>query len=98
MRWLENRPAEIIICTTEEHVEEVKYIVNEAALEGMDCTKVKVLVSEKGVRKQLMRGVWEAKGRIIATSDNQTFWSRSYLVNMLACFEDAIVSQDDPLP
>ena len=93
MRWFENKPAEIILCTTTEHIEEVEYVVNEATLEGLDLSKVKILVSERGARKQLMKGVWEAKGRIIATSDNQTFWSRKYLINMLACFEDGIVSK-----
>ncbi|KAE9366737.1 glycosyltransferase family 2 protein [Stipitochalara longipes BDJ] len=96
VRWFENKPAEIIICTTKEHIEEVKYIVNEAVLEGIDRSKVKILVSEMGARNQLMKGVWEAKGKIIATSDNHIFWSRNYLINMLPCFEDADVGAAAP--
>jgi hypothetical protein len=66
IRLFENKPAEIIICTTEEHIKEVEHIISEAVLKGVRRSKTKIVVSEKGARKQLMKGVWEAKGKIIA--------------------------------
>jgi hypothetical protein len=88
IRWFENKPLEIIICTTEEHINEVDRVVNEAVSEVVDGATVKIIVSEKGPRVQLMAGIMEAKGKIIAVSDNHIFWSRNYLINMLPCFED----------
>jgi hypothetical protein len=87
IRLFENKPAEIIICTTEEHIKEVEHIISEAVLKGVRRSTAKIVVSEKGARKQLMKGVWEAKGKIIATTDDNTFWSRNYLINLLPCFE-----------
>ena len=43
-------------------------------------------------------GIMEAKGTIIATSDNHIFWSRNYLENMLPCFEDVKVRITDIRP
>lgn len=57
VRWFENNPLEIIICTTQEHIGEVKRIVNEAVLEGVDRSRVKTMVSDMGARIQLLTGI-----------------------------------------
>ncbi|KAI9054622.1 hypothetical protein LZ554_001775 [Drepanopeziza brunnea f. sp. 'monogermtubi'] len=94
--WLDNNPLEILICTTKEYLDEVEHLVHETLIGRDDRKKVRVIVSEKGGRTQLLAGVMAAKGRIIATSDNHIKWPAKYLIHMLPCFEDDKVAAAGP--
>lgn len=94
--WLANKPLEVIICTTQDHIDEVNRIVNETVLDEFDRAKVATIVSEKGARKQLLAGILRAKGKIIATCDNHIEWPAQYLIHMLPCFEDSNVAAAGP--
>ncbi|KAJ5052053.1 uncharacterized protein L3040_001813 [Drepanopeziza brunnea f. sp. 'multigermtubi'] len=94
--WLDNNPLEILICTTKDYLHEVENLVHETLIGRDDRAKVRVIVSEKGGRKQLLAGVMAAEGRIIATSDNHIKWPAKYLIHMLPCFEDDKVAAAGP--
>ncbi|KAF8855410.1 hypothetical protein BDZ45DRAFT_595553, partial [Acephala macrosclerotiorum] len=96
-RIFENDPLEIIIVTTEEHLEKVTKLVNEVVSHnGLDLSKVILVTSKQGARVQYRAGVEKAKGSIIAKCDDHVFWSRHFLTHMLACFEDPNVGAACP--
>ena len=89
LKWYGNKPLEIIIATTELYHEAIQEMVTEVVSEHqLDPTKIRIVTSEKGIRLQFIRGINEAKGSIIAKSDDQILWSPTFLTHMLAPFED----------
>ncbi len=50
IRWLENGPLEIIICTTEKYGSNIERIIAEVVPREGDHAKIKVVVSKKGCR------------------------------------------------
>lgn len=96
-RIFENDPLEIIIVTTEEHLDKVTKLVRDVVSDqGLDLSKVVFVTSEQGARVQFTAGVEKAKGSIIAKCDDHIFWSRHFLTHMLACFEDRNVGAACP--
>ncbi|PVH73701.1 glycosyltransferase family 2 protein [Cadophora sp. DSE1049] len=97
LAWMQNKPLEIIISTTMEHIAAVNAIVKEAIKEMKGVhPRVLTIVSAEGARKQLLAGVLEAEGEIIATSDNHILWGPQYLDHMLPCFDDPRVGAAGP--
>ncbi|XMA14017.1 hypothetical protein WAI453_006808 [Rhynchosporium graminicola] len=95
--WLENKPLEVIISTTEEFEPLLQKIKQEIHAEQPDFgSKIKIVVSVQGAREQLMTGVQHAKGDIIATTDNHIMWPKTYLAYMLPCFDDPRVGAAGP--
>ncbi|KAH9212946.1 nucleotide-diphospho-sugar transferase [Leptodontidium sp. 2 PMI_412] len=97
VRWLENKPLEIIIATTHEHLEKIGKLVKEVIQETREySTKIRIIVANKGARNQFIAGVLKAKGEIVATSDDHILWGPEYLANMLPCFDDPKVGAAGP--
>ncbi|KAG4438032.1 hypothetical protein IFR05_006491 [Cadophora sp. M221] len=93
VQWLVNNPLQVIICTTYEYLEKVSTLVRKIIQEIKgDRTKIRIIVAEQGARSQFMAGVLEAKGEIVATSDNHILWGPDYLSNILPCFDDPKLS------
>ncbi|OAL19341.1 hypothetical protein AYO22_09885 [Fonsecaea multimorphosa] len=87
---LRNRPLEIIIITTEEEEGRVRGLVYTPAVEGnIGQTDVRVLtVSKANKRDQLLRGINESKGGIMALVDDDAFWEHdTVLTHLLAPFQ-----------
>lgn len=86
--WLVNEPREILVVTTSEYLDRVTHLLSEFD-EEMNAGKIRIIVSEKpGKREQLKTGIPHAQGRILALSDDDTYWGPEFLKYMLACFEN----------
>lgn len=89
--WLANSPLEVIVVTVEEEVPLLRNIIN-GSLSSEYKSKVTLLgVPVVGKRRQMVRGLVHAKGRIIVFVDDDVFWQPQTLQYILACFEDKAV-------
>ncbi|PBP16335.1 polysaccharide synthase [Diplocarpon rosae] len=96
LKWIENTPLEIIICTAQEYFDDVSQIIADAGLRDTDLARVTTIIADKGAQKQLLAGITMGKGNIIATSDNHIEWAPTCLSHMLACFADPKVGAAAP--
>ncbi|KAE9364312.1 glycosyltransferase family 2 protein [Stipitochalara longipes BDJ] len=95
--WLANKPLELLIVTISEHKNQILSVVANASLSDADFAKVKVIESPtKGKRPQLAVGIRNAKGAIIASTDDHISWSPEFLKGMLPCFENETVGAVGP--
>ncbi|OLN83731.1 N-acetylglucosaminyltransferase [Colletotrichum chlorophyti] len=86
--WLANHPREIIIVTIERDLKRVHDLVKPVIAEGDDRITL-MTADHANKRQQLVAGMKEAKGRILALVDDDAFWSTvEVLPHLLAGFED----------
>ncbi|EOO00987.1 putative glycosyltransferase family 2 protein [Phaeoacremonium minimum UCRPA7] len=86
--WLANNPLQIVIVTTADYFNHVVNLLKDFDDE-IKSGKITIAVSAKpGKREQLKTGIPLAKGRILALSDDDTYWGPKFLKYMLACFEN----------
>ncbi|KAH8164497.1 hypothetical protein CIB48_g3757 [Xylaria polymorpha] len=91
--WLSNGPLEIIIVTVDnQRPQALRFIESDqpiqAAIAANPNTEVIVSsISHPNKRFQLVEGIREAKGRIIALADDDVLWSQGTLLNLLAPFQ-----------
>jgi len=72
-------------------------VVTNASLSAADLAKVRVLESSmKGKRHQLAVGIRNARGAILASTDDHITWGPDFLKGMLPCFEDESVGAVGP--
>ncbi|RYC60763.1 hypothetical protein CHU98_g5445 [Xylaria longipes] len=91
LSWLANRPLEIIIVTISSQFLETRafiapYII-EAANAGIDITVLHV--SRPNKREQLVEGIRESRGKIIAFADDDVLWKDQTLLHLLAPFQES---------
>jgi len=91
--WLANEPGEVIIVTTDAEIRAAHALVNspavQAALTTAATTSIKVRgVAEANKRDQLIEGINESCGPIIALVDDDAIWEPTTLLYLLAPFED----------
>lgn len=86
--WLANNPKELIIVTIPRDVLRVEELLK--PISEFDAGKIRVLVAPRAnKREQLIRGIKEANGSILALVDDDTFWPHDMvLAYLLAPFED----------
>ncbi len=85
---LQTYPLEILVVTTHNHVPNVVQLLQEHCL----STSIRVLgVPRANKRLQLLRGLEEVKSKVTIFADDDVFWPRNFLVNLLAAFEDPTV-------
>ncbi|KXH45840.1 glycosyltransferase family 2 [Colletotrichum salicis] len=86
--WLANKPKEIIIVTIERDLQRVHDLVKPVIIEGED--RISVMTADyASKRDQMVVGMKEAKGKILALVDDDAFWSTlETLPYLLAPFED----------
>ncbi|KAK5631100.1 hypothetical protein RRF57_006815 [Xylaria bambusicola] len=87
--WLSNKPLEVIVVTTHRECTRTQALLNsepiQAAVNETGLRLLTVAVANK--RTQLVCGINEAKGRIIALVDDDAFWIQEILINLLAPFQ-----------
>ncbi|KAI1867435.1 hypothetical protein JX265_007237 [Neoarthrinium moseri] len=85
--WLTNKPLEIIFVTTVDLEKSLRVLIADV---DPGSTNIKFLTVEHvNKRDQLIKGVNESSGRILALVDDDAFWkSDMTLLNLLAPFQD----------
>ncbi|KAI0596496.1 hypothetical protein F4775DRAFT_564801 [Biscogniauxia sp. FL1348] len=89
-RWLSNNPGEIIIVTVTSEAQKARALIEtESIQESIIDTKIRLLtIDHANKRDQLVRGVNDASGEIIALVDDDAFWkSDVVLMHLLAPFQ-----------
>ncbi|KAF9877516.1 hypothetical protein CkaCkLH20_05216 [Colletotrichum karsti] len=85
--WLANLPKEIIIVTIERDLQRVVDLVQPVIAEGDN--RITVLTADyASKRAQMVVGIEQAKGKILACVDDDAFWSYASLEHLIAPFED----------
>ncbi|KAK1975622.1 family 2 glycosyl transferase [Colletotrichum cereale] len=86
--WLANRPKEIIIVTIDRDLQRVHDLVKPVIAEGDD--RISVMTAEYASKRyQMVVGIKQAKGKILALVDDDAFWNTlQVLPYLLAPFED----------
>ncbi|KAL0931201.1 N-acetylglucosaminyltransferase [Colletotrichum truncatum] len=85
--WLANNPREIIIVTIERDLQRVYDLVKPVIPEGEE--RISLMTADyANKREQLVVGIKEAKGKILALVDDDAFWGYEVLPSLLAPFED----------
>ncbi|CCF34064.1 glycosyltransferase family 2 [Colletotrichum higginsianum] len=86
--WLANRPKEIIIVTIERDLQRVYDLVKPIVDEGED--RISVMTADyASKRHQMVVGVQEAQGKILALVDDDAFWNTTEVIPyLLAPFEN----------
>ncbi|KAK2035099.1 family 2 glycosyl transferase [Colletotrichum zoysiae] len=86
--WLANRPKEIIIVTIDRDLQRVHDLVKPVITEGDD--RISVMTADyASKRHQMVVGIKQAKGKILALVDDDAFWNTlQVLPHLLAPFED----------
>ncbi|GKT54045.1 polysaccharide synthase [Colletotrichum tofieldiae] len=86
--WLANHPKEIIIVTIDRDLQRVHDLVKPVIIEGDD--RISVTTAEYASKRyQMVVGIKEAKGRILALVDDDAFWGTlKVLPYLLAPLED----------
>ncbi|KAK1503590.1 glycosyltransferase family 2 [Colletotrichum abscissum] len=86
--WLANKPKEIIIVTIDRDLQRVHDLVKPVIIEGDD--RISVMTAEYASKRyQMVVGIKEAQGKILALVDDDAFWGTlETLPYLLAGFED----------
>ena len=93
--WLENHPLEILLVTRAAHLSAVQTVLASCPSD-MDTSIIRILVvpdgdTLPGFRGQLTHGIRHCRGSLIAKVDGHVRWNPSYLLHMVASFEDSSV-------
>ncbi|OHF03671.1 glycosyltransferase family 2 [Colletotrichum orchidophilum] len=84
--WLANKPKEIIIVTIERDLQRVLDLVKPVKNDGDDRISVEI-AEYASKRYQMVVGIKQAKGKVVALVDDDAFWGTLVLPYLLAGFE-----------